>query len=80
MEKKSNESNVAPGRAEKQAIAGLSEWDEDVKFVDLAKEKLIESSNAYEQYRDANAHSPLHLAAVQSVTRSSGGGFPVLSN
>lgn len=53
LAKKSSESNAALKRAEKQAIAALSKWDEDAKFINLAKEKLRVSSKAYEQYREA---------------------------
>jgi uncharacterized protein YecT (DUF1311 family) len=53
LAKKSRESTSALKRAEEQAIIALSKWDEDAKYVNLAKEKLRASSKAYEQYRDA---------------------------
>ena len=53
LAKKSSESNAALKRAEKQAITALSKWDEDAKFINLAKKKLRASSKAYERYRDA---------------------------
>jgi uncharacterized protein YecT (DUF1311 family) len=53
LAKKSRESAVALTRAEERAIVALSKWDEDEKFINLAKEKLRASSKAYEQYRDA---------------------------
>ena len=53
LAKMSHESSTALKRAEAQAIAALSKWDEDAKYVNLAKEKLRASSKAYEQYRDA---------------------------
>ena len=49
LAKKSDESHAALKRAEEQAIAGLSKWDEDAKFIARAKEKLRASS----KYRDA---------------------------
>ena len=53
LEKKSAESGEALRHAEKQAFSVLSRWNEDVKFIILAKAKLKASSKAYEQYRDA---------------------------
>ena len=46
-------SNAALKRAEEQVAAAISKWDEDAKFIDLAKKKLRASNKAYEQYRDA---------------------------
>lgn len=53
LTKKSRESQAALRRAERQAVAALSKWEEDERFIKLAKAKLIASSKAYEQYRDA---------------------------
>lgn len=53
LEKESRLSNAALKRAEEQATAALSKWDEDARFIKLAKVKLRASSKAYEQYRDA---------------------------
>ncbi|SEO19843.1 Protein of unknown function [Duganella sp. CF517] len=53
LAQKSRESGAALRRAEEQAIAALSTWDEDAKFIHLAKQKLRASSKAYERYRDA---------------------------
>jgi uncharacterized protein YecT (DUF1311 family) len=53
LAKMSYESSTALKHAEAQAIAALSKWDEDAKYVNLAKEKLKASSKAYERYRDA---------------------------
>ena len=53
LAKKARESAVRLRRAEERAVVALSKWDEDAKFVNLAKEKLKASSKAYEQYRDA---------------------------
>ena len=53
LAQKSRESGAALKRAEEQAIAALSKWDENAKFIHLAKEKLRASSKAYERYRDA---------------------------
>ena len=51
--KKSHESTTALKRAEEQAIVALSKWDEDAKYISLAKGKLSASCKAYEHYRDA---------------------------
>lgn len=61
LAKKSHESATSLRRAEEQAIAALSKWDEDAKFVNLAKENLRASSKAYEQYRDAQCTFALSL-------------------
>lgn len=53
LARKFHESTAALKRAEEQAIVALSKWDEDAKYVHLAKEKLSASSKAYAQYRDA---------------------------
>ena len=53
LAKKSHESALALRHAEERAIAALSKWDEDARFINLAKAKLRASSKAYEQYRDA---------------------------
>lgn len=53
LEKKSAESNETLRHAEKLAFSALSKWDEDVKFINLAKAKLKASSKAHEQYRAA---------------------------
>ena len=53
LAKKSRVSNAALRRTEEQAIAALSKWDEDAKFINLAKAKLKASNKAYAQYRDA---------------------------
>ena len=53
LEKESRTSNAALKRAEEQAAAAISKWDEDARFIDLAKKKLRASNKAYEQYRDA---------------------------
>lgn len=53
LEKESRASNAALKRAEEQVAAAISKWDEDAKFIDLAKKKLRASNKAYEQYRDA---------------------------
>lgn len=50
---KSLESATQLKQAENKAIATLSKWDEDAKYVALAKERLKASSRAYEQYREA---------------------------
>lgn len=53
LKKASDESNERLRHAEKQAFSALAGWDEDAKFVDLAKKKLQASSKAHQQYRDA---------------------------
>jgi uncharacterized protein YecT (DUF1311 family) len=53
LAKKAHQSAMALRRAEEQALSALSKWDEDAKFINLAKEKLRVSNKAYVQYRDA---------------------------
>ena len=53
LEKESRASNAALNRAEEQVAAAISKWDEDARFINLAKKKLSASNKAYEQYRDA---------------------------
>ena len=53
LEKESRASNAALRHAEEQAAAAISKWDEDARFINLAKKKLRASNKAYEQYRDA---------------------------
>ena len=53
LAKKARESAAGLRRAEERAIAALSRWDEDARFINLAKEKLKASSKAYAHYRDA---------------------------
>lgn len=50
---KSLESATQLKQAENKVIATLSKWDEDAKYVVLAKERLTASSRAFEQYREA---------------------------
>jgi uncharacterized protein YecT (DUF1311 family) len=53
LAKKYQESTTALRRAEGQALVALSKWDEDAKYISLAKGKLSASSKAYQLYRDA---------------------------
>ena len=53
LSKKSHESQTALRRAEGRAVAALSKWDEDKRFIKVAEEKLVASNKAYEQFRDA---------------------------
>ncbi len=39
--------------AEREAAKALGDWDEDTRFVQLAREKLMRSSRAFEQYRES---------------------------
>lgn len=50
---KSLESAMQLKQAENKVVDTLSKWDEDAKYVVLAKERLKASSRAYEQYREA---------------------------
>jgi hypothetical protein len=45
-----------------------SHWDEDAKFINVAKEKLSVSNQAYAQYRKAQGAAPL---VRRSLTRQS---------
>lgn len=53
LSRKSQESKNVLAQAEAQAAVQLSKWDEDEKYISLAKVKLKTSSKAFEQYRDA---------------------------
>ena len=53
LKKVFDESNERLRHAEEQAFSALAGWDEDAKFIDLAKKKLQASSKAHQQYRDA---------------------------
>jgi len=53
LAKKSSESASALKQAERKATATLSNWDEDAKYVALAKDKLKASDAAFERYREA---------------------------
>ncbi|MDP3671415.1 MAG: lysozyme inhibitor LprI family protein [Telluria sp.] len=53
LEGKSQESATALKQAENKAVDTLSKWDEDAKYIFLAKQRLTASSKAYEQYREA---------------------------
>jgi len=53
LEGKSQESATALKQAENNAIDTLSKWDENAKYIFLAKQRLTASSRAYEQYREA---------------------------
>lgn len=52
LAKKYRESTTALMRAEKQVLASLSKWDEDARYINLAKGKLNASSKAYQLYRE----------------------------
>ncbi|ALK98129.1 hypothetical protein AB595_17875 [Massilia sp. WF1] len=51
--RKAIDSQTLLKRAEGNAIAALGQWDEDAKYVTLAKKKLDTSGKAFEQYREA---------------------------
>jgi hypothetical protein len=53
LAKKSRESAFALKQAESKAVAAIAKWDEDAKYVALAKEKLKASDAAFERYREA---------------------------
>jgi uncharacterized protein YecT (DUF1311 family) len=44
---------TALNAAEQKALAALSKWDEEAKYVAAAKEKLRASNAAFAQYREA---------------------------
>lgn len=49
---KSRESAKELRQAEDKAIGTLSKWDEDAKYIALAKARLKASNKEYEQYRE----------------------------
>ena len=61
LEKEPRVSNAALKRAEEQAAAAISKWDENARFINIAKKKLGASNKTYEQYRDAQCASASSL-------------------
>jgi uncharacterized protein YecT (DUF1311 family) len=54
LSRKNKDSALAVQRAEAQALASLSRWDEDARYIALARERLGASSKAFVHYRDAH--------------------------
>jgi hypothetical protein len=52
LTKKAADSQAWLKRAEHEAAAGLSGWDDDVRYVKRAKEKLAHASREFERYRE----------------------------
>lgn len=53
LQKKAQATEVELKEAEKKVLDRLTKWDEDSKYVDQAKAKLIASNKAFGKYRDA---------------------------
>jgi uncharacterized protein YecT (DUF1311 family) len=53
LEKKQKASQANLTRAEEQVRGVLSKWDEDEKYVNLAKARLTASGKAFTKYREA---------------------------
>lgn len=53
LAKKSRESASSLKQAESKVVAALSKWDEDEKYIALAREKRKASDAAFERYREA---------------------------
>ncbi|QFZ83297.1 DUF1311 domain-containing protein [Variovorax paradoxus] len=51
LDKKQAQSEVVLKRAEAQARKAIARWDEDDKYIDLAKTRLAVSSRAFAKYR-----------------------------
>ncbi len=81
LEKKQKISETELMRAEKKIGESFAKWDEDPKFINLAKVKLVASKKAFIQYREAqcafatslgggaigNALDMRHLACVAEL-------------
>ncbi|WP_216819966.1 lysozyme inhibitor LprI family protein [Zoogloea sp. LCSB751] len=52
LAKKADESAKALMRAEQDAVGVLSQWDDDRKYVGLAKTKLARANKAFAKYRE----------------------------
>ena len=50
---KAADSQALLKRAENDAVTALAQWDEDAKYVKLAKDRLSLSSKTFERYREA---------------------------
>ncbi|MCY1539992.1 hypothetical protein D9M68_756060 [compost metagenome] len=51
LDKKQAQSEAVLKRAEAQARRGISRWDEDEKYIDLAKTRLAVSGRIFAKYR-----------------------------
>jgi uncharacterized protein YecT (DUF1311 family) len=62
LEKRADESQVALKKAEEMVGISLTKWDEDDKYVSLAKARLIASSKAFPKYREAQCEFSASLS------------------
>jgi len=53
LAKKAKDSQKALRQAEEKVVNALSSWDEDQKYIDLAKVKFAASNKDFAKYRDA---------------------------
>jgi len=60
--KKSAESQAALKQVEETVDASLTKWDEDNKYVSLAKARLIASNKAFPKYREAQCEFSASLS------------------
>jgi uncharacterized protein YecT (DUF1311 family) len=54
LEKKARASEVALKRVEEKALSAIARWDEDAKYISIAKAKLKTSGEEFVKYRDAH--------------------------
>jgi uncharacterized protein YecT (DUF1311 family) len=66
LEKKVKDSQKALKQAEKRAVAAISKWDEDKRYINLAKAKLATSNKEFIKHRYAHC---------EFMTSLSGGGI-----
>jgi len=59
---KAEESVKILGAAEKEAAGALGKWDEDRKYVDQAKARLVASNKAFRSYRAAQCEYSASLS------------------
>jgi uncharacterized protein YecT (DUF1311 family) len=81
LAKKADESQKALKQIEDNVVSVLSKWDEDNKYISLAKAKLARSSKEFTKYRETqcefsvslsggaagNTHQIKHLACVAEL-------------
>jgi hypothetical protein len=71
---------MALRRAEERAIAALSKWGEDAKFINLAKENAERKAKRTSKTVMRNARFPPRSATAPLVQRSNCGAFPASSD
>lgn len=59
---KAHESEQALAQAEKHAVATISQWDEDKKYISIALKKLVASHKNFAKYRTAQCELSASLS------------------